>query len=193
MSAKCFAGRVRSAGKRASTSTVVSSPTTDASWPGGTLPTGPVPCRTWSRRQAGSAAAPRSVSRPGPATPGPRYVDIAADGAAEHALTRSVQDSATLLDAFAADRSANADAQRRGNRLHDADLRLDGAAVVGGRDHHLRYAIPPPPWHTGKSADRIPWRRWRGSACRPGSQPRQVRAAPDRGRGTCQGGSAAGV
>ena len=40
-----------------------------------------------------------------------------------------------------ADRPAGADAQRGGQRLDQADLRPDPAAVLGDRDHHLGHAV----------------------------------------------------
>ena len=43
---------------------------------------------------------------------------------------------------FPADRPAGPDADRRRDRLDDADLRPDPAAVVGDRDHHLGHPVP---------------------------------------------------
>jgi len=60
-----------------------------------TATTWAVPCGIRRRRADCSPS-----SRPGPATrSGPSTGDVAAGGAAEHALTRSVRDSAALLDA----------------------------------------------------------------------------------------------
>ena len=53
------------------------------------------------------------------------------------------QRGADLHDrALAPDRTARADTQRRGERLHDRHLRAHPAAEPVDREHHLRHAVP---------------------------------------------------
>ena len=77
---------------------------------------------------------------------------------------------------FPADRSAAADAQRRGDRLDHRDLGADAAAVAGDRDHHLGHAVAA--GLAGEAVDQRPVEDAgddRGEQDEPVTQRRQVR------------------